>query len=76
MHDLAVINPKLLMQSVDLSYARYMFYKEIGLDVDMSNYRKLFTSNKKFEKTYGVTKQELLEKYSYEKHMEEIKNGI
>ena len=75
MHDLAIVDPQRLMQSVDLSYARYEFLKSKGIMVDMSNYGKLFTSNKKFEKTYGVTKQEILEKYSYEKHMEEIKNG-
>ena len=75
MHDLAIVDPKILMQSVDLSYARYEFLKSKGIMVDMSNYGKLFTNNKRFEKTYGVTKQEILEKYSYEKHMEEIKNG-
>ena len=71
MHELAVINPKLLMQSVNLSYARYSFYKDRGIDIDMNNYRKLFVEQKKFEKAYGITKKELLEKYDYNKYKEE-----
>ena len=71
MHELAVINPKQLMQSVNLSYARYSFYKDRGIDIDMNNYGKLFVGQKKFEKTYGITKKELLEKYDYNKYKEE-----
>ena len=71
MHNLAVINPKQLMQSVNLSYARYSFYKNIGTDIDMNNYVKLFIGQKQFEKTYGITKQKLLEKYDYNKYKEE-----
>ena len=74
MHELAIVDSKELMQSVNLSYARYMFYKERGTIVDMSNYRKLFIVNKQFEKSYGITKKELLEKYDYEKYLEEQKN--
>ena len=73
MHELAVINPKQLMQSVNLSYARYSFYKDRGIDIDMNNYRKLFVGQKNFEKTYGITKKELLEKYDYNKYKEEKK---
>ena len=71
MHELAVINPKQLMQSVNLSYARYSFYKDRGIDIDMNNYRKLFVGQKDFEKAYGITKKELLEKYDYNKYKEE-----
>ena len=75
MHELAVKDPKQLMQSVALSYARYMFYLSRGIEINMMNYSKLFMSNKRFEKTYGKTKQEILEEYNYEKYMEEKKNG-
>ena len=71
MHELAVINPKLLMQSVNLSYARYSFYKDRGIDIDINNYRKLFIEQKRFEKEYGISKIELLEKYDYNKYKEE-----
>ena len=73
MHELAVIDSKKLMQSVNLSYARYSFYKDRGIDIDMNNYRKLFVEQKKFEKAYRITKKELLEKYDYDKYEEHRK---
>ena len=74
MHELAIVDPMLLMQSVDVSYARYAFYREMGIEISMSNYRGLFINNKQFEKRYGITKKELLEKYNYKRFMEEQKN--
>lgn len=70
-HELAVINPKQLIQSVNLSYARYSFYKDRGIDIDIKSYKKLFIEQKRFEKAYGITKKELLEKYDYNKYKEE-----
>ena len=54
------------MQSTKLSYARYMFFKEKGIVIDETSYRKLFVGQKRFEKKYGVTKNEILQKYPYE----------
>ena len=65
LHSVAVIDPKQLMQSTKLSYARYMFYKEKGITITEENYRMLFVGQKKFEKSYGVTKEELIKKYPY-----------
>ena len=70
MHELAIVNPSYLMQSVSLSYARYMFLKKRGIKVEMSNYNKLFIENKQFERAYGITKEELLEKYDYNEFLE------
>ena len=67
LHCLAVIDPKKLMQSTKLSYARYMFFKEKGIAIDETSYRKLFVGQKQFEKQYGLTKNEILQKYPYEK---------
>ena len=39
----------------------------------MNNYRKLFVGQKDFEKAYGITKKELLEKYDYDKYEEQRK---
>ena len=75
MHLLAVQDSKQLMQSVALSYARYQFYLSIGIIIDISNYKKLFIGNKSFEKTYGITKEELLVRYPYEQYTEEKNNG-
>ena len=65
LHSLAVIDSKKLMQSTKLSYARYMFYKEKGITITEENYRKLFVGQKQFEKSYGMTKEELIKKYPY-----------
>lgn len=65
LHHLATIDPKNLMQSTKLSYARYMFYKKNGLIIDEQNYYKLFINQKRFESQYGLTKVEILEKYQY-----------
>ena len=71
-----IINPKYLMQSVDLSYARYEFYKnEKELIITIDNYKKIFVSQKQFENETKITKKELLEKYNYDKYMEEQRNG-
>ena len=72
MHELAVVDAKKLMQSTNLSYARYSFYIDLGINVDMNNYRKLFINQKQFEKNYGITKEELLERYDYNKYKEEV----
>ena len=76
MHELAIIDSKRLIQSVDLSYARYIFYREKGIEISMNNYGSLFISNKQFEKSYGITKKELLEKYNYRRYMEEQNDRI
>ena len=66
LHSLAIVAPKNLMQSTKLSYARYMFFKEKGIVIDETSYRKLFVGQKQFEKQYGLTKNEILQKYPYE----------
>ena len=71
LHDIAIINPVRLMQSVDLSYARYEFLKkEKKIVVTIDNFNKLFKSSGDFKKKYGITKKELLEKYNYQEYLE------
>lgn len=65
LHDVAIITPKNLMQSLELSYARYEFYKTIDVSVDLTNFRKLFIGKKRFEKENNITTSELLEQYDY-----------
>ena len=76
MHVLAVIDTKYLMQSVNLSYARYSFYMDKGINIDIDNYRKLFIGQKNFEKSYGITKEELLKKYDYNNFKEEKEKSL
>ena len=58
-------DPKKLMQSVELTYARYMFFKEQGITIDKSNYSRLYYGSKLFKQCFKITKEELLEKYPY-----------
>lgn len=67
--------PKILIQSVALTYAKYEFYKDQGIEIDMDNYNLLFNSQKDFESQYDVSKEELLEKYDYQVYKKEKTNG-
>lgn len=73
LHELAINDTKKLMQSVSLSYARYMFYKEKSIEITDRSYKKLFIGQKRFEKAYGITKEELLEKYDYQAYIQQKK---
>ena len=73
LHKLIIENPKQLMQSTALSYARYMFYKDNGIIIDENNYNKLFIGQKVFEQKYGVKKEELLLRYNYKKYIENLR---
>ena len=69
MHELFVLDPLNLITSPELAYARYMFYADNGINIDMSNYKKLFINSKQFEKSYGLTSEDLKEKYKYEERV-------
>ena len=75
-----VYDTKRLMQSIDLTYARYMFFKNQGIVITEENYTKLFYSTKNFEKQYGIDKSALLEKYNFQEYINNKnkgeKNGI
>ena len=73
LHELAINDTKKLMQSVSLSYARYMFYKEKNIEITDKSYNKLFIDQKQFQKVYGITKEELLEKYDYQAYIQQKK---
>ena len=73
LHELAINDTKQLMQSVSLSYARYMFYKEKSIEITDRSYKKLFIGKKQFQKAYGITKEELLEKYDYQAYIQQKK---
>ena len=75
LHELAIEKSKNLMQSVELSYARYKFYEGKGYNIDMSNYRLLFMETQEFKNRYGMTKEELLKLYDYSKYKEKEKTN-
>jgi len=53
------------MQSVELTYARYRFLSDLGIIINDDNYLKLFYNQKIFCAQYGITNEELLNKYPY-----------
>lgn len=63
-------SPKDLMQGIDLTYARIEFLKEKGIPQTEEDYYLLFQDNKYFTKRFHITKEELIEKYSYQKYKE------
>ena len=59
-------SPSKVMQSVEKTHARYMYFKEEQDEiVTLENSDKLFTSSKRFQKRFGVSDEYLLNKYPY-----------
>ena len=71
--DFILYDTRQLMQSIDLSYARYKYYQKNDIDITIDNYRLLFISEERFFKRYNYTKNQLLKKYNYEKDKEKSK---
>lgn len=69
--------PKNLIQSVELTYARYNFLKDIEEDISALDFSKLFYDNERFAKKFNKTREQLLEMYSYDEYLKEkeLKNG-
>ena len=63
-----VKNTKYLMQSIELTYARYCFLLDIGIEINKNNYTKLFVCQSDFKKQYKITTSEILEKYNYDEY--------
>ena len=64
--NLIVSKKKILMQSLELTYARYMYYKSIGIEIDEENSEKLFVSEKVFVNRYKKGRDEIIELYKYD----------
>ncbi len=63
---------KQLMQSMKKTKARYNYLTEVMLmDIDESNYRRLFYGEKKFQKTYGVSTDSLIKMYGLEPNIKD-----
>ena len=58
-----VEHPKELMQSTDLTRARFAFFFEHGIAMDADKIKRLFYGNKQFEEIYKITKEEILSLY-------------
>ena len=64
---------KQLMQSMKKTKARYNYLTEVMLmDIDESNYNRLFSSEKRFQKVYGVSTDSLIKTYGLEPNVKQI----
>lgn len=74
--EVTIKEPARLMQSVELSYARYMFYASIGKNISIKNYSVLFVNQKQFVKYYKKNNSELMEEYKYSEYKENKKKLV
>ena len=58
-----LLEPRRLIQSLNLSYARYMFLLSIGIHINKDNFRKLFIEEKQFIKLYNKTNEDIINQY-------------
>ena len=63
--DVIFKSPKNLMQSAELTFARYEFLKSRGIEVTYDNFRLLFINQNRFKSKFGVSNKVLLEVYDY-----------
>ena len=61
---------KQLIQSIELTHARYEFLKEQTIEINDKNYKTLFYEENQFKNKFKISKEELLEKYNYEEYLE------
>ena len=67
LRDVPLSRPRNLMQSVDLTYARFRFLtEERNKEISMKTVSSLFAGSNLFQKTYKISKDELLARYSYD----------
>ncbi len=69
LHRLPLVDSKQLMQSVKLSHARFIFFKNRGITIDSSNYKILFYDQKYFKNHYKKTNKQLLEELEERKEV-------
>ena len=62
-----------LIQSVELSYARYHYLKHNN--IPLNSHRMLFYSKNNFQKQFNISSEQLLSMYPYKKDMEILKNS-
>lgn len=63
LNNILLKKPLLLIQSVELSYARYKFLTSQGITINDSNFNLLFISSSEFKKRYNIDSSDLMEKY-------------
>lgn len=74
LRDVMIKKSKNLMQSLKLSYARYRFFQDCDIEVNIDNYKILFDSEKRFYMRNGISNSELLTMYDYDEEILNVKS--
>ena len=72
--DLIIIKPKILIQSIELSYARYEYMKTKNIVINIKNYRKLFRSQPRFASSYGINNDDIKIMYPIGSYLDNLGN--
>lgn len=62
-----------LSQSIELSFARYVFYHRMGIKIDRGNANMLFMKQELFISKFGKTNEQLMKIYNYDEYLEKRK---
>ena len=65
--------PKYLIQSVELSFARYYYLNSIGIEINEENAFLLFINESVFKKRFKISKADLLDRFNYEEYLNKKK---
>ena len=72
--DLIIIKPKILMQSIELSYARYEYMKTKNIVINIKNYRKLFIGQFIFVSYYDINNDDIKILYPIGSYLDNLGN--
>ena len=65
LHEYILERPKDLIQSVELTYARYNFFRDSDMEMNKTNMQSLFKREEAFKKQYGFSNKGLLAIYRF-----------
>ena len=71
--DIIVKAPIHFSQSIELSFARYVFYYRMGIKIDRGNANMLFMRQDLFISKFGKTNEQLMILYNYNEYLEKKK---
>ena len=71
--DIIIKSPIHLSQSIELSFARYVFYHRMGIKIDRGNANMLFMKQELFISKFGKTNEQLMKLYNYDEYLEKRK---
>ena len=72
--DLIIIKPKILMQSIELSYARYEYMKTKNIVININKCSNLFAGQSIFVSSYGINNDDIKIMYPIGSYLDNLGN--